>query len=209
MPRTTRIAARTLSAVAVVALGLSLGACSAEPEPPVEPAASESVAASPTPSPSPSPTELSPEDEAISKAEPAVRNYFRVADASLQDPKTFNPKRYEKVAISSALLELQNLHYSIEVQELHQVGGTKLDSIENPKVDLTLKPKETPPSIPNVEFTVCYDVTNLDTVKKNGESIITPARKDRGVARIGVANYEYPDGPWLVAFVEYKKKQTC
>ena len=207
MSRTTRIAARTVSAVAVVALGLSLGACSGGTEPAAEPTASESVSASPTASPSP--TELSPEDEAIRLAEPAVRKYFKVADDSLQDPTNFDPKDYEDVAISSALLELQNLHYSTEAQELHQVGGTELDSIENPKVDLTFKPKQTPPRIPNVEFTVCYDVSDLDTVKKSGESIVPSARKDRGVARIGVTNYEYPDGPWLVAFVEYKESQTC
>ena len=207
MPRTTRIAPRTVGAVAVVALGLSLGACSGGSAPAVAPSASGSVP--PSVSPSPSPTKLSPEQEAISKAEPAVRKYFQVADASLQDPAAFNPEGYEKVAISSALLELQNLRYSTEAQELHQVGGTELDSIENPKVDLTFKPKQTPPRIPIVEFTVCYDVSGLDTVKKTGESIVTSARKDRGVARIGVTNYEYPDGPWLVAFVEYKKSQTC
>ena len=207
MFRTTRIAARTVGAVAVVALGLSLGACSAEPEQAGKPVASESPSASP--SPSPSPTKLSPEEEAISKAEPALRKYFQVRDSSLQDPEAFDPKGYEEVAIASELLELQNHLYSIEVQELHQVGGVKLDAIENPKVDLTFKPKQTPPRIPIVEFTVCYDVSGLDTVKKTGESIVTSARKDRGVARIGVTNYEYPKGPWLVAFVEYKKDQTC
>lgn len=207
MSRATRIAARAVSAAAVVTLGLSLGACSGGAEPAAEPTVSESVSASPTASPSP--TELSPEEEAIALAEPAVRKYFQVADASLQDPATFNPEDYEDVAISSALLELQNLRYSTEAQDLHQVGGTELESIENPKVDLTFKPKQTPPRIPNVEFTVCYDVSGLDTVKENGESIVTSARKDRGVARIGVTNYEYPDGPWLVAFVEYKEDQTC
>ena len=205
MPRTTRIAARTLSAVAVVALGLSLGACSGG----AEPAAAPSESAPASPSASPSPTELSPEDEAVKLAEPAIRKYFQVRDTSLQDPAAFDPERYGEVAISSALLELENLHYSTEMQELHQVGGAELDSIEHPKVDLTFKPKQTPPRIPNVEFTVCYDVSGLDTVKKSGESIVTSARKDRGVARIGVTNYEYPDGPWLVAFVEYKKEQTC
>ena len=207
MSRTARIDVRTVSAVVVMALGLSLGACSGGAEPAAEPTASKSVSASPTASPSP--TELSPEDEAISLAEPAVRKYFQMRDTSLQDPVAFDPERYEEVAISSALLELENLHYSTEMQELHQVGGAELDSIENPKVDLTFKPKQTPPRIPNVEFTVCYDVSGLDTVKKSGESIVTSARKDRGVARIGVTNYEYPDGPWMVAFIEYKKKQTC
>lgn len=207
MPRATHISARVVSAAAVLALGLGLGACSGGSEPAAEPTVPESASASPTASPSP--TELSPEDEAITLAEPAVRRYFQVRDESLQDPAAFDPKDYEEVAISSALLELQNLHYSTEVQELHQIGGATLDSIESSKVDLTNKPEVTPPEIPIVEFTVCYDVSGLDTVEKNGESIITSARKDRGVARIGVTNYEYPDGPWLVAFIEYKTEQTC
>ena len=199
LSRTTRIAARTVGAVAVVALGLTLGACSDSPTP----------AASESPSASPSPTELSPEEEAIAQAEPLVSRYFQLKDEALQDPAAFKHQRFEKVAVGTAQNYLKRLHGAAGEQGLHQTGVTEIVSVEVDKVDLTFKPKVTPPEIPYVDFDVCYDVTDLDTVDKAGGSIVPADRSDRGVISIGVANYEYPDAPWLVAYAEYQEDKSC
>lgn len=203
MSRTTRIAARTVGAVAVVALGLSLGACSGGSAPAAEP--SESVSASP----SPSPTELSPEEEAIAQAEPLVSRYFQMKDEALQDPAAFRHQQFEKVAIGTAQNDLKRFHGAAGEQGLHQTGATEIVSIEVDEMDLTFKPKVTPPEIPYVDFNVCYDVTDLDTVDRAGDSIVPADRKDRGMIKVGVANYEYPDGPWLVAYTEYQEGESC
>jgi hypothetical protein len=205
--RSTRIAAHATSAVVVTALGLSLAACSGGSGTTAEPSTSESEASSSTPSSSP--TELSPEDKAIKRAEPLVHEYFRLEDEALQDPGKFKYQRFGEVAIGSAQNYLEQEHSAAGEQGLHQVGTTELVSVEATKVDLAFKPKMTPPRIPFVEFTVCYDVTNLDTLDKDGKSIIPTSRKDRGVVQVGVANYEYPNGPWRVDIVEYKENETC
>lgn len=203
MSRTNRIAARTMGAVAVVALGLSLGACSGGSAPAAAPSESVSATASP------SPTELSPEEEAIAQAEPAVEAYYKIKDASLQSPEAFKPKRFETAAITTARSELEDLHNSAKAQEVHQVGETRVVSIEDPQVDLTFKPKATPPEIPTVQFTVCYDISGYDTVDKSGTSIIPPGRQERVATKISVYNYEYPEGPWLVGYVERQDDKTC
>lgn len=205
MSRTTRTAARTVSAVAVVALGLSLGACSGG----TEPAEAPSESASALPTASPSPTELSPEDKAIEQAEPLISSYFRTKDDALHDPAAFKHQWFGKVAIGTAENDLKRLHGAAGEQGLHQTGITEIVSVEVDEVDLTFKPKVTPPEIPYVDFNVCYDVTYLDTVDEAGESIVPADRDDRGVIKIGVANYEYPDGPWLVAYTEYQKDKSC
>lgn len=202
MSRIVRFAARSVSAVAVVALGLGLGACSSS-----EPGAVPSESAAQTAAPSP--TELSPEDEAVKLAEPVVHEYFRLEDKALQAPSKFKYQRFGEVSIGSAQNYLEQEHSAAGEQGLHQIGETEVVSVEANEVDLTYKPKETPPEIPFVEFTVCYDVTGLDTVDKSGKSIIPDSRKDRGVVQVGVANYEYPDGVWLVDIVEYLEEETC
>ncbi|MFC4629422.1 hypothetical protein ACFO6V_14350 [Promicromonospora alba] len=203
MSRTNRIAARTMGAVAVVALGLSLGACSGGSAPAAAPSESVSATASP------SPTELSPEEEAIAQAEPLVSQYFQMKDEAMQDPAAFRHQQFEKVAIGTAQNDLKRFHGAAGEQGLHQTGVTEIVSLDVDKVDLTFNPKVTPPEIPYVDFNVCYDVTNLDTVDEAGDSIIPADRKDRGVIRVGVANYDYPDGPWLVAYTEYLKDKSC
>ncbi|MEU4360753.1 hypothetical protein [Promicromonospora sp. NPDC023987] len=194
-----------MSAVAVVGLGLSLGACSGGTEPAAEPTASGTS----SPTMSPSPAELSPEDKAIEQAEPLVSAYFQMKDEALQDPAAFKHQWFGKVAIGTAENDLKRLHGAAGEQGLHQIGATEIASVEADKVDLAFKPEVTPPEIPYVDFNVCYDVTDLDTIDKAGESIIPADRNDRGVMRVGVANYEYPDGPWLVAYTEYQKDKSC
>ena len=207
MSRIPRLATRALSVSAAFALGMSLTACTAEQTPSADSTGSASASASP--SASPSPTAPSPEEEAISKAETALHEYFRVSDVSMQDPENFRVEDYKKVAISSALIELQNGYNSQVAQDVRQIGGLVVDSVEDPKVDLTFKPKKTPPEIPNVIFTVCFDVSAVNVVDKDGKSIVPPGRPDRGMLRVGVANYEYPDGPWLVDFTEGLDDKSC
>ncbi|PUB29032.1 hypothetical protein C8K30_103458 [Promicromonospora sp. AC04] len=191
------------TAVALM-LTLGLSACQADES---APAVSDSTAASSSASPSPS--ELSPEDEAIKQAKPLVQSFFQMKDESMQAPANFKYQWFGKVAIGSAENYLKKWHGESGEQGLHQVGATELVSVEVNEVDLTFKPKVTPPEIPFVEFTVCYDVADLDVVDKDGKSVVSADRKDRGVAQLGVANYEYPDGPWLVDIIEFPEGETC
>jgi hypothetical protein len=207
MLRQARCAPAVVRTTLVLAAVLVLSACQSDPGSSTAPSASPSASASP--SPSPTPTTKSPEDEAIEQAEQALRAYYPVLDRSLQDPDGFNLEDYKTVAISSALVDAQNRFNAIAAQDLTQVGDIKLSSIEASKADLTFKPNVSPPEIPTVEFQVCYDVSGLNMVDKDGTSIVPADRKPRGVDRVGVSNFEYPDGPWLVGFVEHLEDETC
>jgi hypothetical protein len=207
--RTTRLVTRVVSAVAVAALGVSLAACSAEPDPAAGAAASESASASAEPSSSPSPTKLSRKEKAVEQAEKVLREYVRVYDEVGKKPKTFDAKEFEKVAILDGLADLQEVHRAMFIQELHQVGNTHIESVKLEKVDLTHKPKQTPPEIPSVLFTVCSDVSDAHVIDKDGNDVTNPDRKKRVVEQYWVANYKYPDGPWLVDSTELKDGETC
>ncbi|MGI5191874.1 hypothetical protein ACQEVI_27285 [Promicromonospora sp. CA-289599] len=207
--RTPRLATRLGSAVAIVALGLSLAACSAEPDPGAEPVASEVASAPTEPSPSPTKTKLTAEEKAVKHAEKVLREYYRLDNVAMQAPEKFDPKKFEKVAIGSGLTHIQSVYSGVSYAGQHRVGEVQIDSVKVQKVDLTNKPKQTPPEIPFVEFIVCIDISNMDTLGKDGESTKPANGKSRLVYGVGVANYEYPNGPWLVDGIESMESETC
>ncbi len=202
MTRTTR---RIIPA-AVAALGMSvvLGACQqgAPGGDPTPTEASPTVTASPSPSPSESKT---PEEEATELAEQAVRDFYDVEGAAMQDPENFKQEDLKEVAVGTALTDLQNQLSAARGLKQHAIGEMKVVEIKDPKTNL--KPKD---DVPTVEFLVCYDVSDLNIVDEDGKSVVSPDRKDTGVERVGVANYDYPDPEeWLVAFTEYKEDLKC
>lgn len=204
MSRTARHATTSVGLVALTAL-LLLG-CTSDP---TDPSSTPSTSSPTTSEPSPTETPLTPEEEAIAAAEDAIPAYFAASDKALATPDTFNAADFEKVAIGSALVDLQNLLASVQAQGFHQIGETQVVSIDSPTVDLTEDLDATPPVVPIVEADVCYDVSELNIVDAEGKSTTPADRAPRGLAHVGVTNYEYPDGPWLVAFVDYKDGESC
>ncbi len=204
MSRTARHAATSVGLVALTTL-LLMG-CDSDP---TDPSSTPSTPTPTTSEPSPTETPLTPEEEATAASEDAINVYFATSDKALQNPDTFNADDFEKVAIGSALTELNNLLTSVQMQELRQIGETEIASITSPTVDLSEDLDATPPVVPVVEADVCYDVSTLNIVDAEGKSTTPADRASRGLARVGVANYEYPEGPWLVAYVDYKEDETC
>ena len=202
MIRTTRTATISGAAALAVAAAIALTGCQSDPEVSPTPTPSPTVT---TPSPSPSPTDSkSPEDVATAAAEKAVRDYFAMTDASLQKPDTFNPDDLKKVASTTALADAQNSLAHMLSEGLHQTGSTNVTEIARTSVDLN--PSD---NIPVVEFRVCWDVSGLNVVDKDGKSVVPADRAPLGVQRVGVANYDYPNGPWTVDFTEWKEGETC
>ncbi|MGF0118780.1 hypothetical protein ACQFYA_21005 [Promicromonospora sp. Marseille-Q5078] len=203
----TRTIRRTIpAALAVLGMSVVLGACQ-QGTPGGEPTPTESATITTSPSPSPSPSESkTPEEEATELGEQAVRDYYDVEAAAMQDPEDFKQEELKSVAIGSALNDLQNQLSAARGLKQHAIGATKIVDIKEPKTDL--KPKGD--DVPTVEFLVCYDVSDLNIVDEDGKSVVSPDRKDTGVKRVGVANYDYPDADqWRVAFTEYKEDLQC
>ena len=170
--------------------------------------ATPSVTPSPT-SASPSPT-LSPEDVAVAAAEKKIPEYFAVSDQSLQDPENFNLEDFKAVAISSALIDLQNRFNVFTAQEFTQEGSANVESMTNPRVDLLLDLTKSPPDVPTVQLDVCVDVSKLNLVNAAGESQVPASRKQRQLWRVGVSIYEYPArDQWRVSFTDTQGGKTC
>lgn len=202
----------SVAAIAVAALALS--ACNSTGDPgsnTTSDAATSSPAttdASPT-TPTPTPTK-SPEDEAIEAAKELVPDYFAVADRSLQEPADFKLADFKKVAISSGLVELENRYSVISGQKFTQTGSTLVESMTNPRVDLSLDLKKSPPDVPTVQLDVCIDVSKVNLVDQDGKSQIPATRKPRQLWRVGVSNYEYPKADaWRVAYTDTQGGKTC
>ena len=161
------------------------------------------------PSTSSSPTLTPAEQAAVTAARPLVEDYFRVRDKSIQDPDRFDDSTFAQVAVSSALADAQDRLEAVRESNFHQTGNVVITDVSLLDVDLRFNPKRTPPYIPTVQFRVCYDVSGVTLVDKAGNSQTDPDRKPTGWIRVGVSNYEYPNGPWLTSYTDWHAGAAC
>lgn len=198
-----------LKGSAAVAVALALTACSTSSGNP------PSTPSTPTPStssstPIPTPTTKSPEDLAADQAEAVYRDYLRAQTRCLSDPLKTLPTCFDDVAIGSERnTSRQALRAAQEVGSKVS-GDVTIASIKTTKVDLTNKVNETPPTVPQVVFAVCMDVSKFNIVDKDGKSIVPPSRKPHVPVTVSVLNYKYPDSAqWRVGLVTEVKDESC
>lgn len=190
MSRTSRPTAALGIILAAALAGATLSGCQTSSE----------ASPSPTPTASPSPTITSPEDEAGAAAEEAVASFYSLTDTAMQDPESFDAENFKTVAISTALVDIQNTFNVYVTNELHRTGDIKVEELDVRSTDLDSDP-------PTVEVTACLDSSEVTVTNKDGETV--EGQEGRRLMRLGVANYEYPDGPWQVAFTEAQDGETC
>lgn len=194
------------AALAAASLAAALGACTGAKglESPTQ-----STAASPTQTlvgttkpTTTSPTMTYDPNSPQVRAKEAVRNYFEVSDTCLQEPTKAKATCFDAVAITSALNDLRSALSSAQAAQTKQIGFLEVVSAELLKIDLTNAPKGTPPAVPNLTFSVCYDVSKVNVVDYSGKSIVPPDRKPRAIENVTVVNYKYPDPTqWRVGYV--------
>lgn len=198
-----------LKGSAAVALALALSACSTSSEdPPASSTTSTPSTASSTPAPTPS--TKSAEDIAAGHAESVYRDYLRAQTTCLSDPRKSLPTCFDAVAIGTERdTMLQALSAAQEVDSKTS-GDITIISIKTVKVDLTNKVNESPPTVPQVVFAVCMDVSKLNIVDKDGKSIVPPSRPPHVPVAVSVLNYKLPDpSQWRVGLVTEVKGQPC
>jgi len=196
---------------AAIVLVAALGACTSNEGTPTATKTSTSPSSTPSTSTTTATPTLSPEDEAIAAAKSMIPQYVAMADRSLIEGPKFNVEDFKKVAISSGLIDLQNRYNVFTAQKFTQIGNTKVEAMDNPRVDLKLDLKKSPPDVPTVQLDVCVDVSKVNLVDAAGTSQIPPTRVPRQKWRVGVSNYEYPSPTaWRVSFTDPQGgKQTC
>ena len=139
-----------------------------------------------------------------------MRNYY-----SVRNQLRTNPSKplglLTTVAISKELATEQHLFASERKKGLHQIGDTKIAKIQVQSIDLD----NSDPSagkVPTVTIEVCYDVTGVDIVDKNGKSVVKPGRPNTGWIEYLVSNYHWakdPSGGWRVASSQDIERTPC
>lgn len=192
------------------ALATALAACTTSEAKSVD-GASTPATRSTTPGPSaPSISATkSPTQTAQAAAKSMVAKYYKAGDEGLFAPRKTSSDFFKRAAVGSALADQQNSWIAAKGQNLRQTGRTTLKSVELLKTDLTNRPKASPPNVPTVQFLVCYDVSKVNIVDKDGKSVVPASRRPTGFVLVGVSNYNYPsrDG-WRVAYTK-KKADSC
>ncbi|MGL5823283.1 MAG: hypothetical protein ACRCYU_00235 [Nocardioides sp.] len=192
-------AALLLAAVTSCADDVPETAPSPRATPPSSPSATKSTAAPPTET-----------EKASESASQALQKYYDVRNQLRQDPG--KPLTLlDEVAISSQLSAQKQLFKAERKQGLHQTGETLIADLEVQSVNLdNSDPKAG--QVPTVQIDVCLDVSDVDVVDKDGNSVINPNRPATGWIQYLVSNYEWdtdPAGGWRVASGQDLERKPC
>jgi hypothetical protein len=192
----------TSAIVLVAAAVCSDGSTNPSPPPP---------SATPTPSStSDAPSPTSPSDVASAAATSAMRSYFAVVSQVGQNPKS-PLKRLETVATSTQLQALETFQRRQREQGRRQIGSTVINELTVQSVNLE-NSDPAAGTVPTVVIDVCWNVSDVDVVDRDGASVVSPDRPDTGWTRYSVANYDYaedPNGGWRVATGRDLREEPC
>ena len=162
---------------------------------------------SPTPSVSTPPSDSEVASEAASDV---VRRYFATIDQLRQDPG--RPARsLTSVGIGTQLTAQQRLLETQRSNGFRQSGDTTIVEVTVQSINLD-NSEPTAGRVPTATIDVCWDVSGVDVVDTNGESVVSRDRPDRGWTRFTVSNYRWdsdPTGGWRVAGGKDLKLAPC
>ena len=171
---------------------------------------SASASSAPSTHSASSPPPTSAEDQAVQHAEAVYRDYLRAQTTCLRDPRKTLPTCFDNVAIGDERNKRMQILRAAQEVDSKVSGDVTIVSIRTTKVDLTNKVNESPPTVPQVVFAVCMDVSKLNIVDKDGKSIVPPTRKPHVPVHVSVLNYKYPDPvQWRVGLVTDVKDESC
>jgi hypothetical protein len=201
---------RRVSALAAATLAVSvLAGCSDDST--VTATTSESPTAT---SPAPTSTTSKPPTEsevAQQAATEVVHDYFATIDRLRQDPR-LPLAELKKVAISGQLAAQEIFTRNQRKVGNQQTGHSKVVDMVVQSVNLDNSAPEAG-KIPTVQVDVCWDVSQVDILDRQGRSMITAERPDRGWTRYTVANYSWkathPAIGWRVSNGRDLEKAPC
>jgi len=177
-----------------------LAACtpSTEASPSAAPSSPTVTTSPPDSTTSPSPTTDS--EIATRSAEDLIHEYYRVLDEVRADPQA-PLSTLESVAISKDLSVWQR-QIERDRRDGHvQTGETQLAEVETQSVNLDNSDPDAG-HVPTVQVDVCFDVSDVDVVDDNGDSVVSSERPNTGWIRHTVSNYSWdtdPEDGWRVS----------
>ncbi|WP_244929235.1 hypothetical protein [Nocardioides sp. W7] len=205
---TERLGLKSWATGALVLAAVS--ACAAGDSEPADSANSPIVASSAPSPPETSSTPTSPAESASANATRTVREYFSTIDELAQNPGA-DLRALDAVTTSIERTAEKEFLREQHRRGEHQVGDTLLANLEIQSVNLSNSDPHAG-RVPTVVIDVCWDVTNVDVLRKDGTSVVSPNRPDTGWTRYAVANYEFaadPSGAWRVATARDLERPPC
>lgn len=202
--------ARRFSLLATAtAVAIAVGGCASDGNDPEATPTPTSSSSSPAPITT-SPTPQSDSEIASEAASAVLRQYYDVRNELRQDPSK-SLSRLDDVAVSTELAAQKNLFTKERKQGLHQTGETKVAKLDVTSVNLDNSDPKVG-KVPTVQIDLCFDVSGVDVIDKNGKSVISPDRPDTGWIRFLVSNYQWdndPEGGWRVASSQDIERTPC
>ena len=202
MSRSRRIAAVTVVSLVVCALA----GCSEDPA--ITTTSTESPSSS-TSSPGTSTSEP-PSDAEVAEqaASQVVRDYYATVDRLRQDAT--QPLSQLKAVANGGQLAAQTI-FTRNQREAgnRQTGRAQVIEVVVQSVNLDHSGKG---RVPTVQIDACWDVSTVDVIDRDGQSIVTPARPDKGWTRYTLANHEWKASPqdgWRVVSGSDLEKAPC
>lgn len=149
-------------------------------------------------------------EAATEAAKQLIHDYFATIDKLGQDDGE-PVSDLGKVAESRQLSVLRNSITQQRKAGQRQTGDTKVAELKVQSVNLD-NSDPAAGKVPTVTVDVCWDVSDVDVVDKNGKSVVSPNRPDTAWTRYTVANYHWSDHPtdgWRVASGQDLKQSPC
>ncbi|MEP9382925.1 hypothetical protein [Nocardioides sp. KR10-350] len=139
-----------------------------------------------------------------------VRQYYATLDRVRHDPR-LPIAQLRRVENGIELTADQRLVTSERKQHLRQIGSVRLMSVVVQSVNLdNSDPKGG--KAPTAQVDVCWDVSKVDLVDKNGKSVVPSTRPDQGSTRYFVTNPKWSTNPsdgWRVSNGQDLKLASC
>lgn len=196
---------RVTTASAALLLGVLAG-CSEDPArttSPPEPT-TDSTPSTGTPASEP-PSDSEMAEQAASQL---MRGYYATVDRLRQDPT--QPLSQLRTVANGGQLEAQTIFTRNQRKAGNrQAGGAQVVVVVVQSVNLNSSGQG---QIPTVQLDVCWDVSAVDVLDRDGRSIVSPERPDRGWTRYTVANHQWktsPDDGWRVVSGRDLEKAPC
>lgn len=196
---------RTIGSATTALLFAVAAGCAQSPgsDPAPNPPDTKSTSASEAP-------QQSESEAAAEDAKQLLQDYFTTVDELGQDAAR-PVSDLAKVAVSRQLSVLRNTITQQRKAGQRQTGDTKVAELKVQSVNLD-NSDPAAGKVPTVTVDVCWDVSDVDVVDKNGKSIVSPNRPDTAWTRYTVANYHWSDHPsdgWRVASGQDLKQSPC
>lgn len=187
---TTRPAHRLTAAAGIAAFALLISSCGGQDDPVAQPAPSSAAPTTSAPT-SASVVPVSAEDQAVAEATEAVEALYAAVDRINADPNSDPDPELREVSSGDAYLGQIRMAVQMKARGLTQIGNARVVDATPFSIDLMTDTAANPPKFPTVVIDACLDVSDVNVVDAEGQSVVPAERLDQTTARLDVVQFDF------------------